>query len=297
MTTPRWAQGWRALSRFLAVAILAALLAVTIPADRTIEEAPPRPAAQPERVIACTPPGEHLCLGNPSDATPDVTHPENFLMEKTQYCLSYNRDRGEANWVAWHLDAGWIGKNERKDNFRPDESLPEGWYRVKGNDYSRTGYDQGHLCPSKDRTRTQEDNSASFLMTNMIPQRPRNNRVTWKNLEAYCQRMVLREKKELYIYAGGQGLQGTLAGGHLAVPNRTWKVILVLEAADGDDLARVDRITRVIAVDMPNDQKISKDWKQYRVSVDALEKKTGYDFFSRVPEEVQSAIEARVDDR
>ena len=45
----------------------------------------------------------HLTLGNPSNATGSVNNPTNFLMLKSQYALSYNRDRGEPNWVSWHL--------------------------------------------------------------------------------------------------------------------------------------------------------------------------------------------------
>lgn len=296
MITPRCAQGWKIMSRFLTVALLAVLVALAVPAGQSDQSAPRTPA-QPEQVIARTPADEHLCLGNPSNATPDVNHPENYLMEKPQYCLSYNRDHGEANWVAWHLDAGWMGGVDRTNKFKADKDLPEGWYRVLPRDYARTGYDKGHMCPSEDRTHSLEDNSVTFLMTNMIPQKPRNNQVTWKKLEAYCQRLVRQEHKELYIYAGGTVSRGILAKGRVTVPERTWKVILILEAADGNDMDRINQDTRVIAVDMPNDQSIASDWKQYRVSVDAVEAKTGCDFFSRIPREIQSIIESRVDDQ
>src|SRR5947207_10916113 len=47
-----------------------------------------------------TPPAsEHLTMGNPSNAVTNVLVPYNYLMEKPQYSMSYNRDRGESNWV------------------------------------------------------------------------------------------------------------------------------------------------------------------------------------------------------
>ena len=56
---------------------------------------------------------DHLLLGNPSNATPDVANENNYLMTKPQYSLSYNRSRATANWVSWRLDASWIGTAPR----------------------------------------------------------------------------------------------------------------------------------------------------------------------------------------
>ncbi|MCV5696585.1 DNA/RNA non-specific endonuclease, partial [Escherichia coli] len=87
-------------------------------------------------------------FGNPSGATPDVANENNYLMPKPQYTLSYNRMKGTANWVGWRLASNWIGSTPRQDNFRPDTSLPNGWYQVTSQDYSGSGYDRGHMCPS-----------------------------------------------------------------------------------------------------------------------------------------------------
>lgn len=76
---------------------------------------------------------------------------------------------GHANWVAWELTKVDFGTSDRQDDFRPDPYLPAGWYRGKTSDYTGSGFDRGHLCPSADRTFTLEDNSATFLMTNIIP--------------------------------------------------------------------------------------------------------------------------------
>jgi endonuclease G len=61
-------------------------------------------------------------------------------------------------------------------------------------------------------------------------------------------------------------------------------------------LYRIGTDTRVIAVNIPNtNQAGATNWRDYRVSVDALEKLTGFDFLSDVPKDIQSVIEARVD--
>jgi endonuclease G len=256
----------------------------------------PTPTPTPTATITPTPPSsssEHLTMGNPSNAAADVNQFSNYLMEKPQYALSYHRDNGRPNWTSWHLDSTWIGSTPRQDDFRPDPALPSSWYHVTATDYSGSGYDRGHMCPSGDRTNTVANNSATFLMTNMIPQAPTNNQQTWANLESYS-RTLATSGSELYIVSGGTGTSGFIANGHVAVPTYTWKVIMVLPNGS-NDVSRVTTSTRLIAVFIPNNNSVVSDWKQYRVSVDYVESMTGYDFFSNVPVSIQSTIESIID--
>ena len=249
---------------------------------------------------------EHLTMGNPSGAVVNVSFPNNYLLDKPQYAVGYSRDLGRPNWVSWHLSSVWLGSTPRQDDFRNDTTLPAGWYQVQATDYTGSGFDRGHHCPSADRTLTVADNSATFLMSNMMPQAPDNNQGPWASLETYC-RTLVSQGNEVYIVMGGAGSGGTgsnggvtttIAAGHVAVPAKTWKVILVLPDAGGDDVVRVTTSTRAIAVIMPNAQGIrASTWQSFRVSVDQVEQLTGYDFFSNVPVATQSVIEARVDNQ
>ncbi|HEU4510364.1 MAG TPA: DNA/RNA non-specific endonuclease [Pyrinomonadaceae bacterium] len=240
-------------------------------------------------------PSEHLTMGNPSNAVTDVLQPNNYLMDKPQYSLSYSRDNGGPNWVSWHLDSSWLGSAPRQDDFRADTTLPAGWYRVQATDYSGSGFDRGHMCPSADRTVTITANSSTFLMTNMIPQLPANNQGVWANLESYS-RTLVSQGNELYIISGGHGLQHFIANGHVAVPAQTWKVIIVLPVGN-NDVSRVTTSTRTIAVVVPNSGSINSDWRTYRVSVDQVEAITGFDFFSNVSSGIQAVIEGTVDNQ
>ncbi len=254
------------------------------------------PTPTPTATITPTPPPSssvHLTMGNPSGATNSVGQPTNYLMEKPQFAMSYHRDNGRPNWVSWHLDPSWLGSTPRQDSFRPDTMLPAGWYQVLGTDFSGSGYDRGHMCPSADRTKTVADNDATFLMDNMLAQAPTNNQQTWANLESYC-RTLANSGNELYIISGGNGTSGFLAGGHVAIATTTWKVIMVLPQGT-NDVSRVTSGTRLIAISVPNNNNVVSDWRQYRVSVDNVEALTGYDFFSNVPSSIQASIESTVD--
>jgi endonuclease G len=223
------------------------------------------------------------------------------LLAKPQYALSYHRDQAKPNWVSWHLNSGWLGRAARQDDFRADPDLPAGWYRATASSYTGSGFDRGHNCPSADRTNTVANNSATFLMTNIMPQAPRSNQQAWAALEDYC-RSLLANSNELYIICGSYGKGGTGANGYattldqgrITVPARCWKVIVVLPTGS-NDASRVSTSTRVIAIDMPNDNSVSPAWGSYRTSVDAIEAATGYDFLSAVSSRVQQSVEAQVD--
>ncbi len=240
----------------------------------------------------------NMAMGNPSGAGTDAN---NYLLEKPQYSLSYNSGKGIPNWVSWHLSKAWLGEAPRQDDFRADNTLPAGFTKVLNSDYTGSGFDRGHNCPSADRTGSEADNSATFLMTNMIPQAPNNNQRTWASLESYC-RTLVDQGNELYVIMGNYGRGGdgsngqkeTIASGKITVPSRIWKVIVVLPLGT-NDVSRVTASTRVIAVDTPNSNSISNDWDGYRTSVDAIETKTGYDLLSNVPAQVQNILEAKVD--
>ena len=248
-------------------------------------------------VNAPLPNEDPLLFGNPSNATGEVANDNNFLMLKPQYSLSYNRSKATANWVAWRLDSSWIGTTNRQDDFREDPALPFGWYRVQDNDYSGSGYDRGHMCPSGDRTNSIPNNSATFLMTNMVPQLGANNQGPWNDLENYS-RTLAQSGNEIYIISGPNGQHPTtptISQGRIVVPNVTWKVVIVLPNGS-NDLQRVTRQTRAFGVIMSN-VSISQGapWRNFRVTVDAVEALTGYNFFSNIPKNTQELIERKVD--
>jgi endonuclease G len=232
-------------------------------------------------------PGNHLSLGNPSQA--NASNPNNLLMLKPQFALSYNGSQGTPNWVAWELNQSWFGNAERQNDFHPDKDLPENIYRVTPKDYNGTGYDRGHVAPSADRTRNLTDNSATFAMSNMMPQSPGLNRGVWGDLEEYC-RQLARQGKELYIVAGPVGKKGSIANGKVIVPQASWKAIAVLDKPG----ASLTSNTRIIAVLMPNQDRLTK-WTDYRVSVDKIEAATGYDLMPNLPKGIQNAIESKAD--
>jgi endonuclease G len=229
--------------------------------------------------------GANAALGMPTAAS--STTPDDFLVRRPQYMLSYNRSLGIPNWVAWHLDAADLGPAER-GTFAPDPSLPASWPRVRPSDYHGIGYERGHMCPSGDRTATPADNAATFLMTNVLPQASDVNQGPWLQLEDYC-RDLARRGNELYVVCGGAPPFTPVARGKLAAPGFVWKVVVALPEGDGD-VARIGAGTRMIAVLIPNRNGVDASWQAYRTSVATVETRTGYRFFGRLPAPVRAAL-------
>lgn len=251
--------------------------------------------------IPSVPDNDHMLTGNPSNATTNIVNINNYLMPKTYYALAYSKDRATPNWVSWHVSTSDLGSTPRQDDFRADNTLPVGWYQVGATSYSGSGFDRGHNCPSADRTSTVAANSATFLMTNMIPQSPRNNQQTWGNLEDYT-RTLVNAGNEVFVIMGNYGIGGTgsagfattINTGKITVPSNIWKVIVVIPNGN-NDLSRITSSTRVIAVNTPNNNTLSTDWRTFRVSVRSIETATGLNLLSNVPIAVQNVIETVVD--
>lgn len=280
----------------LLLALTASACATTPPAKTVPAPAPraPSPSGAPTAALPM-PPGAaltgnvHVALGIPLDGDPG----DDFLLDRKYWVASYNPRRLVPNWVAWSLSAADLGSTDRRNSFSADLGLPSSFTRVGRDDYRGSGYDRGHVCPSADRTASREANASTFLMTNMHPQVAALNQVRWRQLEEAERRFVAGGRR-LQIVAGPV-YAGTLRtiGPGIAVPEASFKIIVGLDA--GQTTVDVTASTMVCSFIMPNHPEVKeKKWYEYLVSVDEVEKQTGYDFMRDVPDDVEKVIEARV---
>ena len=235
-------------------------------------------------------------LGNPSNAGADTNNHAHYLIQRTVEAIDYSDNLGEPNWASWDLTADDIGSSGRSSSFYTDTNLPPNFYRVTTGDYTHSGYDRGHLCPSADRTDSTDNNRQVFLMSNIIPQTPDNNRGPWADFEAYCR--SLAQTNELLIICGPQGFGGARinTNGPVFIPSNVWKIVVVVPPGTGATASRITDATRVIAVNMPNVAGIRHvSWTNYLTSVNVIETNTGYTFFTALPSEVATALRAKVD--
>ena len=237
--------------------------------NQSTPEAASTPLTQ-QVATSATSDNSNLLLGNPSGAGNDA---DNRLVERPQFALSYNRSNGGPNWVSWHLGKGDTGRVKRGD-FWPDPLLPSD-SQIRPGDYRGSGYDRGHQCPSGDRTSSRENNDATFVMSNMLPQAAALNREVWAKLENYC-RDQMRAGNELYIVCGGSGTQGRVGKGQINVPATCWKIIVSMPNQDAAIGAGVR-------------------WASFLTTPADIERATGYTFFSNLPNATRQELEQKRD--
>lgn len=143
--------------------------------------------------------------------------------------VGYSGVTKTAVWSAEHLTRQRIetaNTLERVDNFHEESRLPNSAKALLA-DYQKTGYDRGHLSPNADMA-TLEQQYDSFSLANMVPQNPKNNRGTWKSLEARTRYLALKHG-EIYVVTGTAYLGKSIKKlhNHVYVPSHLYKAIYV----------------------------------------------------------------------
>ena len=211
-----------------------------------------------------------------------------IYLERMGYTTSFNPETNIPNWVAWVLDADKLVEREsRSDKFTPDPDLnPKRAVNTK--DYTGSGWDRGHMCPAGDNRWHWRAMDESFYMTNICPQHSNLNRGDWKELEEACRRWAAIEP--LYIVCGPilykTPKYGYIGNEHqVRVPDAFFKVILT-GLKSGKPRA-VGFIYKNEAGNFKRDKYVN--------SIDEVERITLLDFFSALPDDIETAIEAKYD--
>ncbi|HIW98108.1 MAG TPA: DNA/RNA non-specific endonuclease [Candidatus Tidjanibacter gallistercoris] len=202
-----------------------------------------------------------------------------------RYTLRYDTTYRQAAWVAYVLTGSdtETGKARRRDRFVPDPAVVRNGYPTAfTSGYKGSGYDRGHLCPSADRTRTQEENDCTFYLSNIAPQTPALNRGPWKELEEQVRRWALR-CDTLYIVAGGVLTPGldTLPSG-IGIPEYFYKAILAKKGTE----------FRAIGFLLPNAARFENGYEDYVVTIDSLQTFTSLDFYRNLPDSIEKQAES-----
>lgn len=123
------------------------------------------------------------------------------ILFNRHYVLGYSYYFRQAKWALEIIDPDKTDVS-RLDNFRPDYRIPER-FRADLFVYEGSGYDRGHLVSSANQIESGIQNSETFLLSNMAPQKPMFNRGIWKRLEAAVRKLDSQVKVfETYVISG-----------------------------------------------------------------------------------------------
>lgn len=208
-----------------------------------------------------------------------------MLITHTGYTVSYNPTWKIPNWVAYELTAAETqGDEERSDRFVPDPKLPAR-LSATTDDYKKSGWDRGHMAPAADMKWCDRAMKESFYLSNVCPQNHNLNAGIWKDLEEQV-RDLARDKGRIYVVSGPivDARPVTIGAGRVAVPAAFFKALLQFDKGRWEAIAFVMENKsgrRLLAT--------------CALTVDELEKRTGIDFFPALPDNIEKAVESRVD--
>lgn len=205
------------------------------------------------------------------------------LLHRTGYTVSYNSRWKLPNWVSYELLRSEVqGGAERSDRFTTDTE-------VKGQpadtrDYTRSGYDRGHMAPAGDMKWSERAMNESFLLSNICPQAPGLNRGRWKELEELVREWARRDSA-LLVACGPivSDSPRTIGRNRIAVPDRYYKVV----AAPYVERPRGIAFLFDNCDEQPTLQVLA-------VPIDSVEKITGIDFFYNLPDSIETQIESNL---
>lgn len=209
---------------------------------------------------------------------------EDELVKHTGYTLCYSEEHEQAKWVAYRLTSDMIknSNEERTNHFHEDPDVKT--KSASLDDYKKSGYDRGHLCPAGDMGWTELTMKESFFMSNMSPQIPKFNRGIWKNLECEVRNWA-KKNEEIYIVTAGvlKGKLKMIGKNQVAVPDYFYKVILDYHLPE----------YKAIAFVIPN-KYTKKSMFSFAVSIDSVEHLTGIDFFPALPDSLENILESHI---
>ncbi|MDE6648932.1 MAG: DNA/RNA non-specific endonuclease [Muribaculaceae bacterium] len=205
------------------------------------------------------------------------------VKEYEGFTVNFNPENKTPNYVAWILQGNETeGASARSNKFWTDSEL-KGCPDTR--DYSRSGYDRGHMCPAGEQKWSEEAMHHSFVMANICPQSHELNTGAWKTLEDK-ERLWAKRDSAIVIVAGpiyDSSDTKTIGHNKVRVPSAFFKVLLAPYA----------KPMRSIGFVYPN-MKCDGNMQAYAVSVDDVEEMTGWDFFAALPDDIETDIESIV---
>lgn len=240
----------------------------------------------PDFVTAPPAPGDrtYVYAGLPSAIGANASDGGLRLLGNEGYLVGYDDTLPSPRWVAYHIkDITPIPEPaERPDVFEPDLRTVS---RVTSDAYTGTGYDRGHLAPNYAIATRHGDRAQleTFLLSNIIPQKHALNAGLWKQLETRIATSYPARFGEVWVLAGPVFTRQppqTLGRSGPAVPEACYMIIL--DESDGR--------LRTMAFVFPQDAQGQLD--HHLTTIDAIETRTGLDFFHALDDDAETRLES-----
>ena len=207
---------------------------------------------------------------------------ELVILTNKGYEVGYDETREDPAWVAFRL----FKVTNPMTHPRPKKFLTDTRTRarVRHQDYNRSGYDRGHMAPNYaiDTLYGAEAQTETFFMSNIVPQRPQNNRDIWRRLEQRESNTYANRYKEIWTTVGPlfEGSTQQLPRAAIQIPSAFYRIIV------REENGRPGVIAWIIKQEAGRE-----GLSGFLVSVADVERRSGLDFLSDLPDRLERAIE------
>lgn len=173
----------------------------------------------------------HACAHHAPFGWPQVHILDHVLICRSGHALQFDNSARLAAWVQYVLHAEHtVACGVRPTQFQPDPLVPLR-ARVSGQNYARSGWDQGHLAPNADQSWHPQVQQESFYLTNVAPQHPQLNRQLWNRLEQAVRTWTHAHGAHVIITGVIYGDSTQTLGFHqIRIPTHFYKIITHVES-------------------------------------------------------------------
>lgn len=116
---------------------------------------------------------------------------QRFMVNKPQYFAVWDIATQCPSQVVYVVSPEDLGKAKRVPSWRFLSDIPYPFMRARHSDYTRSGYQRGHLCPAADRSSSKQAMRETFCLSNVAPQLASVNVGTWKQTENWVRSQVI----------------------------------------------------------------------------------------------------------
>ncbi len=206
------------------------------------------------------------------------------LLHRSGYTVSYNHKWKQPNWVSYELLQSELGGGvERKSTFVTDKEVIG--VAVHTRDYTRSGYDRGHMAPAADMKWSEQAMEESFLLSNICPQTPELNRGRWKELEELIREWAERDSTLLVTCGPIVSTKAkTIGKNKVKVPTRFFKAVV----------SPYSETPRGIAFIFENNNEQQPALYTLAITIDSAERASGIDLFYNLPDSIENKIESNI---
>ena len=202
------------------------------------------------------------------------------------YVLLFDKTKKAPLWDCTAFNNGAWPRNNvgRNDSWKYDPALDESWQNT-----GVSGYSKGHLTASNDRQDNLDANHQTFYYSNQAPQFQNGfNDGVWNTLENKIQAASPSSSDTLYVVNGLLYEDNKTSDG-VPVPSHFYKCIMFCSfSANGTMTA-----AKGAAYIYTNERQTNNwDHSSYTTTIDALETRTGFNFFPNIPENLQEEAES-----